>query len=87
MLCFRTVKKRLKRRSVISCYHGSKISRFQKSFSDGRKVRAKNALAIRLSKHDLLYFHSSGQQLCKFLATNESSYTRKEFNLHSSAFG
>ena len=45
MLCFLTVKKRLKRRSVISCYLGSKISRFQKSFWDGRKVRAKNALA------------------------------------------
>ena len=45
MLCFLTVKKRLERRSVIPCYHGSKISRSQKSFWDGRKVRARNALA------------------------------------------
>jgi len=75
MLCFLTVKKRLERRSVISYYHSSKISRSQKSFWDRRKVRARNALAIRLSRHDLLYFRSSGQQLCKFLATNKSFYT------------
>ena len=46
MLCFLTVKIRLER-SVTSCYHGSKISRSQKSFWGGRKVRARNALAIR----------------------------------------
>ena len=27
-------------------------------------------------------FHSRGQQLCKFIGTKESFYTRKEFNSH-----
>ena len=47
MLCFLAVKKILERRSVIYCYHGSKMSRSQKSFWGARKVRARNALAIR----------------------------------------
>ena len=59
MLCFLTVKKRLERRSVIYCYHGSKMSRCQKSFWDGRKVRARNALAIRKGRDwaNTIYFN------------------------------
>lgn len=67
MLCFLIVKKRIERRKVMSCYHGSKNSRSQNSFlaetaialsKDGRKEQATNAKKEgRLSKHELkLYF-------------------------------
>ena len=32
-------------------------------------------------------FHSRGQQLCKFIRTNESVYIRKEFNSHGIGLG
>ena len=48
MLCFLAVKKILERRSVIYILlPWEQMSRSQKSFWGGRKVRARNALAIR----------------------------------------
>ena len=35
----------------------------------------------------ILCFHSSGQHLCKFIATKESVYIRKEFNSHRTGLG
>ena len=67
MLCFLIVKKRIERRKVMFCYHGSKNSRSQNSFlaetaialsKDGRKEQATNAKKKGdKKKHELkLYF-------------------------------
>ena len=35
----------------------------------------------------ILYFHSRGQHLCKFIGTKETVYIRKEFNSHRIGLG
>ena len=37
--------------------------------------------------HTIECFHSRGQHLCKFIATKESVYIRKEFNSHRTGLG
>ena len=57
-------------------------------FSRHLLVLLSKAYCIKISHtpfvlHSIERFHSSGQRLCKFIETKESSFIRKRFNFHS----
>ena len=51
------------------------------------RVDSSSSLKCVFLGNSIMYFHSGGQHLCKFIGTKESVYIRKEFNSHRSGFG
>ena len=53
----------------------------------GVQWRQRNGPKMHDARAKLLFFHSRGQHLCKFIGTKESVCIRKEFNSHRIGLG
>ena len=65
---------------------GAKVMIHFMSFRNSVHSKRKH-LEVGLKKPAMERFHSRGQHLCKFIATKESVYTRKEFHSHRIVLG